>query len=149
MLFRSVSGSQAWRLRATPVRDAAKAVVEVDLAGPRAANALVGLDVYGERGCGLDHFGWWAAASDRLPGRFQAVLEMTQQRGSILDRSGSPLPFSFQTWPVSDGRFRAFLYVKQGEVFDTFPAFEFTVEQGRVVRYRGFPIDRSVPVRSN
>ena len=142
-------GANEWRLRASPRRDGSNAVVEVELAGPRSDHALVGLDVYGERACGLDHFGWWAIASNRAPGRFQAVLEMAQQRGRFQDGSESPLPFSFQTWPVSDGRFRAFLYLKQGEVFDSFPAFEFTVEHGRVIRYRGFAIDRAIPLRLN
>lgn len=143
-------GWAGWRLRASSERDAGTvATVRVELSGPQRENTLIGLDVYGERSCGLEHFGWWAAATNQLPPRFQAVLDMTRQLGRIEDRADSPLPFSFQTWPVSDGRFRAFLYLKQGEVFDSFPAFEFTVENGRVVRYRGFPVDRLVPLRGN
>ncbi|MEK7214728.1 MAG: hypothetical protein AAB289_03945, partial [Chloroflexota bacterium] len=142
-------GAGGWRLRASSERDAGTATVRAELSGPPRENTLFGLDVYGERACGLEHFGWWAAATNQLPPRFQTVLDMTGQRGWIGERPDSPLSFSFQTWPVSDGRFRAFLYVKQGEVFDSFPAFEFTVEQGRVVRYRGFPVDRLVPLRGN
>ena len=105
---------------------------------------MVGLDVYGERLCNLEHYGWWATPLTGLAGTTELVLDLSHQQGQMQSSTGTTLPTGSQTWPISNGTFRAFILHKHGEAFDAIPAFEFTLEGSKVTAFRALPAARAL-----
>ncbi len=110
-----------------------------ELFGVRPDGAALGIDVYSERPCHLVHDGWWATPMTSLPESFTLSLDLSNQTGQFAGASGSPLFTDSQTWPMTDGRFRAFLLAKRGDTFRTIPVFEFTRKDGDITDFMSFP----------
>lgn len=116
------------------------AQIAFEMFGVYPADAVLGIDVYSERPCQLVHYGWWATPMASLPESFTLSLDLSSQTGQFAGASGSPLFTDSQTWPVTDGRFRAFLLAKQGDTFRTIPVFEFARRDGKIADFVPFPV---------
>ena len=115
--------------------------------GPQSPGIVLGIDFYGERVCDLAHYGWWAVDAAAAGERMEISIDLPHQRAAFLTPSGTPLDVGNQTWPVNDGPFRAFLFLKQGNHFDTAPLFDFVLREGRIVDFRAYPTTKYLNVQ--
>ncbi len=120
-----------------------QATVTLPQLPPSEADTIIGVDIYGERPCGLDHFGYWAVREAQLVGEGEVVLELGRQTGKVHGCPGEDAcPAFSQTWAVTDGRFRAFLFTKNGDRFETAPLFDFALQDGEITEVTPFPLVR-------
>ena len=129
---------------AETVRREGTATISVDYLGPAAPGTLIGLDIYETASCAPAHYGWWAAPISQtgLSPRFELIP--AAQRVTLADGKGE---LASQTWPARDGTYRGFVMIKQGETFDTLPAFEFTLAGGQVTTFESLDGSQVVRVR--
>lgn len=121
------------------------AEVAVDWFGAAADDTVLGLDVYEMASCSPMHYGWWAAPMSAVGRTPTFVLSPAQQSAQV---SGNPTAqLASQTWPPKDGSYRGFVMIKQGEAFDSVPAFEFRLKGGRLRDLTGFTTTRRIEVK--
>ena len=134
-------------LQATARLNKSTGKVTVQYHGPQSPGIILGIDFYGERVCDLAHYGWWAIDAAAAGERMEISIDLPHQRAAFLTPSGTPLDVGNQTWPVNDGPFRAFLFLKQGDHFDTAPLFDFVLREGRIVDFRAYPTTKYLNVQ--
>lgn len=138
--------ANALLLDATASMNGDAAAVTVNISGSRPSGSIVGIDIYGESACSLQHYGYWGTPLPGAPATFQIDLSLPAQEGRLLTLNGSALPTDARTWPVHQGTFRAFLFYKEGERYETSPLFEFTLANGWATRFRAYPQRMHIPL---
>ena len=113
--------------------------VEMRLMGERRAGTVVGIDIYGETACALQHYGWWGTSLPDAPEALRFSLDAPRQQGTLRSSTGASLTPVTQQLPIEDGTFRAFLFYKDGDRYETAPVLEFTLTNGQVTNFRPFP----------
>jgi len=112
--------------------------IAVDYQGTPSPTTLLGIDIYETASCAPVHYGWWAGPVAQTGLNLRFSLLPTAQR---VELTGQAASLASQTWPARDGTYRGFVMIKQGETFDTLPAFEFTLKDGQLAGFE--PIDGS------
>ena len=93
--------------------------------------AVLGVDIYSESACNVQHFGYWATPLNAPSSELRIDLDLPRQHGSISSANSDALPALTEVWPVHPGSFRAFLFYKDGDRYETSPLFEFTLTPER------------------
>ena len=111
--------------------------------------AVLGVDIYGESACNVQHFGYWATPLNAPSSELRIDLDLPQQQGSISSASRGALPALSEVWPVHPGSFRAFLFYKDGDRYETSPLFEFTLTPEGITRTLTYPQTMRIPLKSD
>ena len=83
------------------------------------------------------------------PLSYASISTSREQQGSISSASSGTLPALSEVWPVHPGSFRAFLFYKDGDRYETSPLFEFTLTPEGITRTHAYPQTMRIPLGSD